>query len=230
MLRTLALYCAALLCMALFLVSTVSAQEAAPLSAIECDGAATVDTAPTYVEFWLHARSVGATFAEAATKTLTFEQSLRKELETRQLTFMDLSMSNLAIPNSLAREANISARLRFNAVPLSTGETGPQKFAELCDKVVDISNALGCAFSGPVLGTEDTTAVEEAAIARAIEKAYPSAKAAAQIMRGQIVAVDRVSVVDLTWNKAPDSQAVQPDIRRLTCTARVRVSYAFAAS
>lgn len=131
------------------------------------------------------------------------------------------------MPDVVNKEADISARLRFNAAPYTTAENGIAQFALLCDKIAALATTLECEPEGPTLGVDDTRAAEDAAIARAVEKAYTGGKAAAQVMNGQIVAVDHVSIEEILWNKAPGVSARQPDIRRLTCTARVRVTYAF---
>ena len=202
----------------------------APLSLIESEGVATVDALPGYVDFWLHRRAEGETLAQATDAALEFQEQVREQLQTRHLKHMDLTFSDVAIPALDPKVAHVSARVRFNATSFSTAEEGPQQFAALCDTIIDLAAALKCAAEGPTLGATDADAVKEAAIARAIEKAYPAGKAAAQIMNGQVVAVDRVVILGTQWNAAPDTRATQPDIRRITCTAKVKVIYAFAAT
>jgi uncharacterized protein YggE len=194
---------------------------------IETEGVAVVDTAPTYVEFSLRAHATGATLVEAMDNALRFEPALRKELQTREMTPTDLAFSGVAIPSVTGKEAVISARLRFAASAFSSAEDGPRQFAALCDKIVALGATLSCAPEGPVLGVSDGAALEDAAVARATEKAYPAAKAAAQVMNGQIVAVDKVVVETVVWNNAPGATAPLPDIRRVACTGKVKVSYTF---
>jgi len=196
------------------------------VSVIESEGIATVDTVPTYVEFWLHAAPQGATHVEAVNAALGFEGTLRSELDNAGVKPADLIFESVAVPDILVKEARVSARLRFSAAVFNSPETGIRDFAALCDKVDAIAKKLECQPEGPSLGVENTESIEEAAIGRATEKAYPQAKAAAQVMNGQISAVDRVSVESVLWNSAPDANAGLPSIRRITCTARVRVTYA----
>jgi uncharacterized protein YggE len=73
----------------------------------------------------------------------------------------------------------------------------------------------------------DPTAIEQGAVARAVENAYPHAEAVALVMKAQITALNRVVIDQIAWNADPSSRAAQPDCSRLTCTARVKVSYAF---
>jgi hypothetical protein len=200
----------------------------APVSTIETEGVAVLDTAPMYAEFWLHAQPQGQTLAEAAEGALGFEPAIRKEIQARELTPSELTFSGVAIPSVQAKEARISVRIRFSASAFNSPTEGPRQFALLCDKIAALAAALSCKAEGPFLGVDDPESVEHAGVARATEKAYPAAKAAAQIMNGQIIAVDKVAVQDVTWNKAPGVNAAQPDIRRLTCTVRVKVQYVFA--
>jgi len=213
---------------ALVFAAAARGQEA-PVSLIESEGIATVDALPGHVDFWLHRRAEGETLAQATQGALELHDELREQLQTRNLKHMDLMFSDVAIPRLDPKVAHVSARVRFNATSFSTAEEGPQEFAALCDTIIDLAATLKCAAEGPILGVTDADAVEEAAIARAIEKAYPAGKAAAQTMNGQVVAVDKVTIIGTQWNASPDTKAMQPDVRRMTCTAKVKVVYAFAA-
>ena len=203
-----------------------------PVSTIETEGMAVVDTLPTYVEFWLHVSTSGESATEAVEAALRFEPALRKELQTREMTPSELSFTGIAIPDVGTKEANVSARLRFSASTFTaTEDEGARQFAQLCDKIIALIGAFQHAkLEGPALGLADMQTIEDSAIARATEKAYPAAKAAALIMNGQIIAVDKVVVETVVWNKAPGVNATQPDIRRVSCTAKVRVTYTFTPS
>lgn len=207
----------------------VCAQEGA-VPVILSRGEATVDTIPTYADFWLHKKASGETNLEAVEKASDLETRINKELETRSLSPKEAVLSGMAFGEAASREASVSVRLRFNATPFSTATEGPKDFAKLCDTLNELATALGCDLQGPKLGTTDEQSVSDAAVARAVEKAYAGARAAAEIMEAQIFAVNSVEVVGLVWNAAPDAASVQPDIRRLTCTATVKVGYAFTAA
>jgi len=208
----------------------VAVGQEVPLSLIESEGVATVDALPGHVDFWLHRRAEADTLSLATKDALELHDELREQLQTRNLKHMDLMFSDVAIPNLEPKVAHVSARIRFNATSFSTAEDGPQEFAALCDTIIELAAALKCTAEGPILGVTDADAVEEAAIARAIEKAYPAGKAAAQTMNGQVVAVDKVTILGTEWNASPDTKATQPDIRSMTCTTQVKVVYAFAAA
>lgn len=206
---------------------TAFAQEAETMSTIETEGVATVDAVPEFVEFQLHATCRGATMVEAMNAAKEFEPNVRKALLAAELSPTESSFTAMSVPNLADKCVCISARLRFRANTFTSSEEGPLLFAGLCDKVITLASGVKAEIDGPSLFVEEKDSVENAAIARATEKAYVPAKAAAQVMNGQVIAVDRVEVVSIIWNKAPDVTAVQPDLQKLTCTAVVRISYAF---
>jgi len=211
----------------LMVLSLAAFCQEGPVSTIETEGVATVDAVPAYVEFSLHARCPAATLAEAAEAALQFEPNVRKALQAAELTPTELAFTGVAVPDISLKVARVSARLRYRANTYTSAEEGPRLFALLCDKMLNLAAGLSCGVEGPVLIVEDKEAIENAAIARATEKAYTPAKAAAQVMSGQIIAVDKVVVQSLVWNKAPGVNTTQPDLQKLTCTATVKVSYAF---
>ncbi|MBI5094253.1 MAG: hypothetical protein HZB26_17665 [Candidatus Hydrogenedentes bacterium] len=199
-----------------------------PSPTIDSAGSGVVEVAPDFVEFWIHQRGTGKSLAESAEGSQGFEPALRKELETRQLTASALEFSNLAIPNAANLTTFRSAKLRFSAVAFKNNEEGPKQFAKLCDDILAVALALKCEVDGPLLGVENTKSVEQAAVTLATEKAYPGAEAIAIAMKTQIIGIESASVVSLVWNQDAASKAQQPDIRRLTCTAKVRIWYLYA--
>jgi len=211
----------------LMVLSLAAFCQEGPVSTIETEGVATVDAVPAYVEFSLRAFCPAATLVEATEAALQFEPNVRKALQAAELTPTELAFTGVAVPDVSLKVAHVSARLRFRANTYISAEEGPRLFASLCDKMLNLAVGLSYQIEGPVLIVEDKEAIEDAAIARATEKAYTPAKAAAQVMSGQIIAVDKVVVQSLVWNKAPGVNATQPDLRKLTCTATVKVSYAF---
>lgn len=203
-----------------------AAGQEVPASVIESEGIATVDTAPSYVEFWLHAAPRGATQAEAMESALRFESALRRELDERGVKPAELVFDPVSIPDVLIKEARVSARLRLSTSVFSSPDMGMKDFAAFCDKIDAMARKLECQPEGPFWGIENTEAIEAMAIGRATEKAYAPAKAAAEILNGQIVAVDQVAVMGVAWNSREKTPAPVPNLRRISCTARVHVVYA----
>ncbi len=213
-----------------------TAQEAR-VSTIETEGIGDVDTVAAQVEFCVNVQYRASTMLEATNKALEFEPALREALKTDELSPAESVFSNAVVASLQApddspdtRTVSASVRLRFYAAPYVTGAEGPREFAVLCDKLADIAKSLQGSVEGPTLLANDPEAAEQSAIVRATEKAYPAAKAIAGVMKGQIVAVDNVSVQSVTWNTIPRGDAPQPELRKLTCTAKIRVIYAFATS
>ena len=195
---------------------------------IEAEGKATIDVAPTYVEFELQMKGEGATLLEATEKATALEPALRQQLQTLELTPTELVFSGMSMPSLEKKEAHLTCRLRLNMRDLLSTADAPRQFASLCDKVATLATATKATVVGPTLGIDDVQTVEDAAVARAVEKAYPRGRAAAQIMNGQIVAVETVNIQYVTWNTKSGPNESQPDLRRLVCTASVRVTYTFA--
>lgn len=208
-------------------VSLAAFAQEAPQSTIETQGVATVDAVPAYVDFWLHGQFTGANLVEATNAAQPFEANVRKALQAAELAPTEATFTGIAVPDVNAPTARISAHLKFRATDYTGAEDGPRLFAALCGKLATLASGLSCKIEGPTLTAEDKESIEDAAIARATEKAYVPAKAAAHVMNGQVNAVDKVIIESLVWNKAPGVSAAQPDLQRLTCTATVRVSYAF---
>lgn len=216
------------ICLAVALCAAAQTQHP-PVSTIENIGTATVDVPPDYVEFWLHKNTAEPTFVESIRAVLGFGPKLRKELANRELGGYDLTLSAPAITDLANPGARVSARVEFPMSRFSNRETGPALFATLCDNMVLVAEALESQVEGPLLAVRDRQAVEQAAAALATENALPLAQAVAELMNAQITAVDHVAIEQCTWNADPDTKATLPDMRRITCTARVRVTYAFSA-
>jgi uncharacterized protein YggE len=206
---------------------TATAQEVSP-PRIETEGVATIDAIPPYVEFWLHADTTGATCAEAMEHAMNVEPEVRKAIQEHNLSPTDIQFMGFSLPDVKSKEARVSGRLRFSMTSYTTPPDGPKLFAALCDEITVLAASVSCHVEGPILGVEDKDAVEDAAVGRATEKAYPTAKAAAQIMKAQVTSVDKVSVESIIWNTVAGVHATEPTLRRVTCTVRVRVSYTFA--
>ena len=209
--------------------ATATAQ-VTPISTIQTVGEGTVEVPPDTVEFWLHKESTAAVFVEAFSTVLRFGPALRKELTERDLTPLDVSVTAPSIPLTGGRNARVSAKVQFSMSTFTDRETGPTMFAALCDQMLDTAAKLECLIEGPLFTVQDRPAVEQAAAALALEKALPMAQSLADLMSARVTAVDHVDVEEAAWNAAPDTRAALPDLRRLTCTVRVHVTYAFSAT
>jgi uncharacterized protein YggE len=195
---------------------------------IESEGSATVDVAPTNAEFIVTAAFTGGTVTEAMDKAQKFEPQLREQFTNRNLQPTTINFGGAAIEDMQKKQVRVTARIQFPSSAFNAPDNnGPLQFAGLCDNVMAAAAAVQADVTGPVLGVEDPAAVQQTAIQRAMERAYPSAKAAADIMNGQIVAVGKVNVQGLAWNDTGGSPAALPDSRRITCTAHIRVTYLY---
>lgn len=213
-----------------------SVAQEAKVSTIETEGVAEVETIASQVEFRMNAEFKAATVLEAANKALEFEPALRESLQTAELSPAEMVFST-PVPDDLCEAAaepdtrivRAFARLRFHAAPFVTGAEGPRDFARLCDKLAAIAKNLQSRIEGPTLLPEDPETAEQSAIVRAIELAYPPAKAIAGVMKGQVTAVDSVIVQSVEWNTHPSEGTPRAELRKLICKVKVRVIYGFGA-
>jgi hypothetical protein len=121
---------------------------------------------------------------------------------------------------------NASAFLRFSAPQYATGEGADQKYAALHDNIEAIAAAAKARTFPEKFEAGETDQVESSAVARAVEKAYAPAKAAADVMTAKILSVGNVSVGKLVWSDER-SPVTDYNIRRMTCTATVNVQYVY---
>lgn len=201
--------------------------DASSPTTIEAEGKAEIEVAPTYVDFELLMQGEGATLVEATEKAVALEPALRQQVQAQELSPTELTFSGISVPTLTNKEARINCHMRFNIRDMLSSADAPVKFATLCDKVAALAAATKAVVTGPKLGVDDAQTVEDSAVARAIEKAYPRGRAAAQIMSGQIVAVERIVIQYVSWKTPSGPDEIQPDLRRLICSACVRVTYAF---
>lgn len=197
----------------------------APITVIETEGKATVSATPVYADFWLHFDAADTTFGAAMDQADQFEARLREAIAARSITPNDILVSAPAIPDLNAVQVTVSVRLRYNMSNFVSAETGNRQFAALCDKVADLAKDVGVAAEGPIFSMQNPETLMRSAVAKATESAYPAAEAIATELKTPIFAVASVHLMGVTWNTEEESRAPQPTLRRLTCTATVRVSY-----
>lgn len=210
--------------LALTAVFAAAAQDA-PITVIETEGVATVDAQPAFADFWVHSDVAEATLGAGMDATEQIETRLREAIAARSLTPNEVEMTAPAIPDVNAGVVQISGRIRFHMSNFISLETGNRLFAELCDKLREMATELGVQLEGPIFSVASAPAIVRAAAAKATENAYPVAEAIAAELKTAVFSVSSVSVVETTWNAAPEMRGTTPTIRKLTCTVRVRVAY-----
>jgi uncharacterized protein YggE len=208
-------------------VSCATLAQETPVPIIESAGAATVESIPDYVEFWLHHVTPGETATAAANRAVLFEEQVQDAIAEHDLSPSHVVFSGLSLKDVNRIEFHQSVCLRFPAGSFAIPEKGPTTFAKLTDQIAALARQLECGVEGPSWHVEKKEALEEEAIVQAMENAYPSAKAAASAMNGHVLSVERVEVQSIEWNRDPETRAQQPDLQRITCTARVKIAYAF---
>ena len=80
--------------------------------------------------------------------------------------------------------------------------------------------------TGPTFLPADKDRMIASAVNAATENAFPAVDAAAGALKNTIYAVDTLKIEEIRWNNAPDSKTPEPSLVHVSCTARVRVTYA----
>ena len=194
--------------------------------AIDSVGTATVDVAPATVVFQLELLPGGGPAVDLLQQAVEFEATVRAEIQKRGLTPTQITFTGLNYSHPELLGPNASAYLRFSAAQYAVGEDADEKYAALHDEITAIAAVAKARTYPETYEASDPEQVEAAAIARAVEKAYPPAKAAADVMNAKIVSVGNVSVGALVWSKTGSAPA-DYNVRRITCTATVNVSYIY---
>ncbi len=225
-----------LLASAWLLVCVVAFAQPDYAGTIECEGIATVTAVPDYLEFVLKPRFTSTTLARATALANNFVTNLQQLLEAREMVPKEFEASppiiirrNGKVPPQDRAEVCMRVRLRYSISEILASENAEQEFATLCDKALGVAQQFRCLLEGPVLGVLNPEVTERAAIAKAIENAYPSGEACAQTMPARIYAVYQINVQGVTWIHDSERWEELPSLKGIQCRAKVRVTYLFTA-
>ncbi len=213
---------------ALLLVSTavpLRAQEVVEYSYVVSEGVGTVYVAPTHVRFWLHKVLSEGDLKAGLRAVEPFDLAMREYLNGREIRPSSLEVFAPAVTSLSEGKSQVAVELRFSMAGMIGGETGPARFADLCEQM----RAFGEAFESVVSEPELVVAEKETAIRDAVEEAtkqaFTAASGAASALGGSIRSVEQVKVDGIDWNAPPDTQADYPNTEVIACTARVTVTY-----
>ncbi len=193
---------------------------------VESEGEGSAEANPDHLDFWLTRTRTDANVAAAVAALKGFDDAVKKELEAIELTPAEIIVEPAAVRDAALAVVQQAARVRFAAADFTQGDEGSAQVALLCDKLRGAAKVLGAEISGPVYGLADPDKVIQSAVAHAVERAYPAADSAAEIMQTRVNAVERVVIQSVKWNTPPaDARETLPSLHRITCTATVRVVY-----
>jgi uncharacterized protein YggE len=195
---------------------------------VQSVGVATDAAVPDYVEFWFHYEGTGETLQETVAAARAFAEAFPTAVEERGLTPLEMRVSRVAVPDANRANAYVTARLRL-ALGGADAQATDTAFAAACEAARGLAAQHGAVLEGPSLGVSDPAPFERSAIGRAVENAYPHAEAVTDVLGARIIAVQSVEVLDVRWNRDPEAKGAQPDVGRVTCTARVRLTYTYSA-
>lgn len=213
-------------CLALVLVCSAAATAQEAYSTVESPGEATVYGLPTYVEFFVERVFEADSLEAAMQQAEPFADSLRGALTAAELQPSEMNALSPIIPDATAKTVKVSINLQFSVGSLGGPDTANQRFATLCHEMAEAATKLQASLRGPRLDTTDPEALVRNAVSEAIANAYPAAEASAAVLGVPILAVDKVKVLETTWNTPNRYWENEPSLRQIACTAKVNVTYA----
>ena len=196
-------------------------------SIIQTYGEATVDAAPDWVEFWIHWERSADSVEALVNAAQDLEDRIIAALDEQELSADETLVGEPRILDAARPALRRSARVRFRATPFFGRDDSAIEFARLCDAMRAVSETLDARLAGPRVELRDTDSLARNAVARAVENAYPLAESTAELMQSRISAVDSVEVLEIRWERIVEGEEETVLRDRITCTAQVRVTYAF---
>ncbi|MCK5642983.1 MAG: SIMPL domain-containing protein [Gammaproteobacteria bacterium] len=196
------------------------------ITLVESTGTGTIQTVPSHAEFWFHKQPKAESLEQALADAEQFGAELQAQFNTHKLRPIATEVSAPAVTSLSEKTAAASAQVTFPLLAFAKSGTGARAFGTLCDTLSNIAKKLNVTLNGPFPETAQKDEIIRQAIALATENAYPPAEAAAEALDSIFYAVDTVQIVKIHWNRTPDSEAAEPNLRRITCTAEIRVVYA----
>ncbi len=215
---------AALITASVLLVSAGAFAVSQPVVVNTAEGVAL--TNPGSVEFTFVRHISDGSLATAMERIQTFIEAAPTAIRGADLQPTEITTAPPIITAFMQRQVRATVTVRFSMAVFNTAKTGPAQFAALCDKVTALASTMNATLSDPVFYAADPDSVIERAVARATENAYPAAEAVASVVRSNIYAVDKVEVLEVTWEQQPEGQTT--DVPQIGCRAKVQVTYALA--
>ncbi len=210
----------------LMLATLAAAQDEAvvPAPIVTNTVSGTATALPTRVEFWLHWELEAESLEAAMAHALTLKEEVVAWMADNELRARETEFTAPAVGKS-GDFVRISARLSFPMTGFANAENGPLLFARLCDAVKAGGGQLGATTEGPELIAGDRDRLVDAAVKKATENAYAAAAAVADSLKSIVDSVDAVEILEIDWNRNLRDKAVRPNLREVTCTAKVKVVY-----
>lgn len=173
-------------------VLAVHASGEEPPPTIVSIGEATVFAPIGQVEFRFVRHFIADTLEESVTQCQTFLEAAPKVIRAAELQPLELT----ALPPLTTSQAEHQTRavimVRFGMAAFNAANTGPLQFAALCDTLAGVADTIKATLSSPFYYAAQQESGEAAAVAKAMEKAYLPAEAAAQAVKSNIYAVDSI--------------------------------------
>lgn len=203
----------------------LGAQEVVEYSYVVSEGTGTVYVTPTHVRFWLHKELSNGDLKEGLSAVAPLDVAMREYLNGREIRPSSLEVFAPAVTSLAEGRSRVAVELRFSMAGMVGGETGPARFADLCEQMRAFGGAFLASVSEPELVVAEKNVAIRDAVEEATRQAFVAGSGAANALGGSIRSVEQVKVDDISWNGPPDTQADYPNIEVIACTARVTVTY-----
>ena len=183
-------------------------------------GEATKLATPSQVEFVFKREFGGERLSEAVAGCEAYRHAALALIRESELQPADIHMSPVVLRSSCLAGSSIA--LQFSMAAFN-GPSGAELLAALCDKMTDLAATLNASLDGPSFSTAQAATVEADAVARATENAYPHADAISDAQKSTIFAIEKVEILEVTWEQHPEEQ--YGETAQIACTAKVEVTY-----
>lgn len=183
-------------------------------------GEASKLTAPTLVEFLFLREFGGETLGEAVAACESYRHAALAQIRDEEVQPHDIRLSPVMIRSSFLVASVIKVQY---PMAVYNSPAGAGLLANLCDTMSTLATTLNASLEGPVFTTAQAEAVEAEVVARATENAYPNAEAISEALKSTIFAIEKVEILEVTWDQHPKEQ--YGETGQIACTARVEVTY-----
>jgi len=194
---------------------------------IVTEASATAEADPDYFDFWFAFTFEGETIREGVESAANAGDTVLRSIETLELDAMEVKPKGPVVRKASEDKVTTEVRVRFGASPYTGDAKKMAEFGGLCDTLQDAAIDMEAELIGPVPGLRDKTPYTESAVSQALKKTLPIAEASAAMMNAQILYVSHADVTEVRWDVDERLRASVAPIGQLTCTANVRVIYAF---
>jgi hypothetical protein len=192
---------------------------------IQSEGTAAVEVAPNEMGFRLERNFSGPALTDAMRQFRAFERSIAQGVTDLELAISRQDPARLRVRQ---RAVQIEASLTlWIATPGTSGDAQAEALVETSERVRKLAASVSANVGFAGYGVTDREPLEQEAVARAAENALYLAEAAGALAQRHVVDVERLTVLETSWDGVAPSDGSMPIPPNVSCRARVRIEYRF---